>query len=217
MSASTDAKLFCATLVLDNSGSEIVGRLSNKVYELARSNKLELSGFPDFTPLVERLREGTSNAANPRQYRVCLQQGNKLKILESFAEKWTSTPSTAERATNLITDHNAQYNPDAEWWIADKILGWKFFVFQTSERVISFKPLKVSYVSCFQRIPIRTAASQSDAQAQERPAKRIKVNPSDAVSAEKLSSLVKPFLVINVWLDMHIVLLHSNNLAKKNT
>lgn len=114
-------RTFCATLVLDNSGTELVTRISNRVYTMCRANDMNVPGFPDYGPTIDALKQGSTPTA-PRSYKVCIQQADRLKVLESYAEKWVSTPSTVDRATELIEAHNSTYNPDAEWWVADKNL-----------------------------------------------------------------------------------------------
>lgn len=62
-----------------------------------------------------------SASVTTKEYKVCTQH-DRLKVLESLAEKWTTTPSTADRATEAMENHNKTYNPDGEFWFADKRL-----------------------------------------------------------------------------------------------
>jgi len=114
-------KTICATLVLDNSGTELISRISNKVYSMCRSGDLQLASFPDFEPTMSALRDGSS-AAPTRNYKVCLQHHDRLLVLESFAEKWTTTALTSERAEQVIELHNTKYNPNGDYWLCDKSL-----------------------------------------------------------------------------------------------
>ena len=112
--------MLCATLVLDSSGSDLVEHISNKVYESCRAGTLPVPTFPQFEPTLQALRENAAARNAVRTYKVCLQQGSHLKVLESFAEKWVSTELTKDRAVSIIEDHNMQYNPDSDWWACDK-------------------------------------------------------------------------------------------------
>ena len=46
----------CGTLCLDHSGSEMLQRIGNRIYERCRAGTLTLPGFPEFSPVVNALR-----------------------------------------------------------------------------------------------------------------------------------------------------------------
>lgn len=112
----------CATMSLDNSGSDLLTRLSNKVYEAARAGTMTLQGFPDFAPTIAALKEGSSGPPPPT-YKVCQQQHDRLLILESMAGKWVSVEMLKDRAMEVIEQHNGTYNPNGSMWVEDRT-GW---------------------------------------------------------------------------------------------
>ena len=112
----------CGTIVLDMPGDELVSRIGNQVYSLARSDKLSVPSFPRFDPIIQGLREGP-NREPTREFRVCAQQHDRLLVLEALASKWTQSETTKDRATEAITEHNKQFNPDGEWWVANRTRG----------------------------------------------------------------------------------------------
>jgi hypothetical protein len=103
-------------LALGNSGGEVLNRLSNKIYESCRQGTISIPGFPDFQPTINALKDGQAAPA-PGNYKVCVEQAGRLKILESFAGKWTETETLKDRAIELIESHNKQFNPDGEMWV----------------------------------------------------------------------------------------------------
>ena len=106
----------CATLSLDNSGSELLSRLGNQVYELARANKISIPSFPDFSPHLEGLKAGTSTERT-QAFKVTAVRGKSLLVLESFAKRWLETESTQERAKEVIAAHNAEFTKESEDYI----------------------------------------------------------------------------------------------------
>lgn len=100
----------CGTVCLEHSGSDLATRVANTVFELARSGKMEIPGFPNYAPIVEALKAGqpTQRSSN---LKVTAQRGNKLMILESFTKKWTSNDETKDRCLELIKEHNEKFNP----------------------------------------------------------------------------------------------------------
>ena len=111
-------EMHCATLALDQSGADLQTRVGNRVYEWCRAGKLQLTGFPEFGPIIDSLRDG-AKPAQTKAYNVCTQQANKLVVLESLASKWIENESTKERANAAIESHNATYNPDGDFWFSD--------------------------------------------------------------------------------------------------
>lgn len=95
---------------MDHSGQELMNRVSNTVYEQARSRSLTLNSFPNFEPLLSALRDGTT-AERSKSYRVSTQRHDQLVILDSYAKKWLDDPNFEERAKQVIKEHNAEFNP----------------------------------------------------------------------------------------------------------
>ena len=112
---------FCTSLCIDNTGSEMLNRLGNRVYELARCKTLSLPGFPDFEPLLSALKSGHT-PDRQKSYRVSVQQQDRLIILETLAKKWMDHEATKDRATDMINDHNNEFNPDGVFWMEERSL-----------------------------------------------------------------------------------------------
>lgn len=110
--------MVCGTLCLDHSGAAILSRVGNAVYEACRQGKVQLSGFPDFSPLVSALKAGNT-PQRTKAYRVTAEAGGKLVVLESFAKRWMEVAGTKERAEAAIREHNEYFNIDGEFWACD--------------------------------------------------------------------------------------------------
>lgn len=93
-----------------------MNRIANEVYSQARSGSLTIDGFPDFSPTVSALNaaKGTLKRAD---YKVTVNKGGNLVVLEAYAAKWVDCEQTKERAQELITQHNQKYNPEGEFWL----------------------------------------------------------------------------------------------------
>ena len=104
----------CATLCFENSGQELLQRISNQVYEQARVGELQLPAFPSFEPLVTALKQGTVYDAG-KSYRVSVQRHDQLMVLESYARKWLDDPHFQEQAKEVIKSHNDKYNASGEF------------------------------------------------------------------------------------------------------
>ncbi len=112
-------------MVFGNSGTELVNRLGNKIYEQCRNGTMSLAGFPNFQPTIDALREGSTPSTNTT-YKVCVQQQSKLVVLESMASKWVNTESLKDEAVTLISEHNKKYNIDGEFWLEERTLGMSY-------------------------------------------------------------------------------------------
>ena len=115
----------CGTLCLDHSGSDMMQRIGNVIYERCRASTLTLPGFPDFGPTIAALRSSNVQERT-KSYRVSAQQHDTLMVLEVYAKKWMSTESTKERAQELIQSHNAEFNPTDKFWIEERTVCWHF-------------------------------------------------------------------------------------------
>ena len=93
--------------------------MGNQIYELGRSQSIQIPSFPDFTPHLEGLKAGaTTERSQP--YKVTAVRGNNLMVLESFAKRWLETESTQERANELIKAHNAEFNNDGDFVLSER-------------------------------------------------------------------------------------------------
>ena len=109
----------CGTLCLDHSGSDMMQRIGNVIYERCRASTLNLPGFPDFAPTIAALKN-SSVQERTKSYRVSAQQHDTLLVLEVYAKKWMSTESTKDRAQQVIEAHNAEFNPTEKFWIEER-------------------------------------------------------------------------------------------------
>ena len=109
----------CGSLCLDHSGTDLMSRVSNKVYEHCRSGAISLPGFPDFNPIIHALKSHQP-VERQKSFRVSVQQMDRLVVLQSLAQKWLDTESTRERALKIISDHNDAYNCDGQYWLEER-------------------------------------------------------------------------------------------------
>ena len=111
----------CATVTLDNSGTELNNRVANSVYEYARAGHLDVPSFPNFQPLVAALKQG-QQCDRTKSFRVSAQRHDQLLVLESFAKKWADHEATAEETKAVIEHHNSEYNNSGDYWIPERTL-----------------------------------------------------------------------------------------------
>eukprot|EP00435_Cladocopium_sp_Y103_P069260 s569_g33.t1 len=107
-------RVLCASVVLDREPEALVQRLSNKVYEMCRSNALTLVGFPVFGPVVAAIQEAKVETPST-QFQVTVKKHDRLVILQSLAEKWMST-EFKDATVQEVETHNAKYNQGGEYW-----------------------------------------------------------------------------------------------------
>lgn len=109
----------CGTLCLDHSGSDMLQKVGNRIYESCRSNALTIPGFPDFSPVISALRNNNVQERS-KSFRVSAQQHDTLMVLEVYAKKWLASECTKERAEEIIRSHNLEYNPTDKYWIEER-------------------------------------------------------------------------------------------------
>lgn len=107
-------RVLCGSVVLDKSADDLMQRVANRVYEDARAGHLTLTGFPDYQPVVQSLRN-TEPVDSGKTYQVTLKRHDRLLILKTLAEKWLDSEYKDE-ATMAIEEHNRKFNADAEFW-----------------------------------------------------------------------------------------------------
>ena len=108
--------------MLDSSGSDLVQRVGNKLYEHCRAGRITLSKFPQFDPILTALKSGFSNQRE-RSFRVTAQRADSLLILESLGKKWMENEATAEKAKEVVTNHNNEFNSTGDFWLCDSRTG----------------------------------------------------------------------------------------------
>eukprot|EP00438_Fugacium_kawagutii_P004188 Skav215920 [mRNA] locus=scaffold226:186014:196681:+ [translate_table: standard] len=114
-SETTDGRrVLCGSVVLDKPADDLMQRVANRIYEDARGGHLTLTGFPDYQPVVQALRN-TEPTDSGKEYQVTLKRHDRLLILKTLAEKWLDSEYKDE-ATIAIEEHNKKFNPDAEFW-----------------------------------------------------------------------------------------------------
>lgn len=109
----------CGTISLDASGSDLLSRLGNEVFALARAGKLALPSFPNFTPLIEALKAGAPTE-RARALRVTAQRGDSLLILESYVKRWLDHEHTKDRVQEVIAKHNEEFNKTDDALLGDR-------------------------------------------------------------------------------------------------
>ena len=109
----------CATICLESSGSDLVNRIGNAIYDQSRAGRLTVPGFPAFDPLLAALKAGC-NVERASAFKVSCQRGDSLLVLESLAQKWINDPLTADRAAEAIKNHNEEFNNSSDYWLAER-------------------------------------------------------------------------------------------------
>ena len=117
---------FCATVCIDHSGGELTTRVGNRIYEGCRAGRLKVPGFPNYAPIISAMKEGSS-ASPTKSFRVSCQQGERLVVLEALAKRWVESDLTKERAEETIANHNATYNADGEYCVAERTVNFTFY------------------------------------------------------------------------------------------
>ena len=106
----------CATIVLDSSGSDLVTRVGNRVYEDSRAGKLTITKFPAFDPIFSALKNGYTTKRD-HTFRVSAQRADSLLVLETLAKKRTENEFTADMAKEIIEEHNKEFNSTDDFWL----------------------------------------------------------------------------------------------------
>ena len=175
---------------MDCSGQELLNRIANTVYEDCRANRLVLPGFPDFQPAIAALKNGI-NTDRSKSYRVSTQVHDKLVVLQSYAQRWLDGETTKEQAQKAIEDHNDEFNPNGDFVMAERtLLPWSLDIvlrWGCSKLTFTFHIQTRWDATCCRT----TEASNETSHAEERPAKRIKI---EECNSEEVSKLVKPCL-----------------------
>ena len=111
----------CATVALDHSGVDLNNKVANAIYEDCRKGQLTIPHFPNFDPLIQALKSGGATDRT-KSFRVSAQRHNHLLLLETCAGKWVRNEATADRAKEIIQEHNVEYNPTGDYWISESML-----------------------------------------------------------------------------------------------
>ena len=105
----------CSSVVLEGSHDALQQRVATEIYESCRSQRLQLHNFPNYSPVVQALKEPHGCDVAEAAYKVCVVKANKLVILKSFAQRWLDFETTTEAAAGMIKDHNASFNKDGDY------------------------------------------------------------------------------------------------------
>ena len=111
---SDNARVLCASVILDSKPDHLQQYLANAVYEACRGNQIRLNGFPDFTPLIQGLKEASPELES-RPFQVCVKRGSKLLVLGSLANKWLQSEQFGPEATAIVEHHNSRFNVDGDF------------------------------------------------------------------------------------------------------
>ena len=115
-----DGKRFvCGTICLDAFADNLNKRITNFVYDRCRNKTLSVAGFPEFTPLLQALKDGQVSRST-RQYQATVEQQGNLVILQSIAQKFVDSDATKEKANDVIKEHNEKFNPTGDFWFCDE-------------------------------------------------------------------------------------------------
>lgn len=108
--------VLCATVVLDKQADALQQQVANKVYETSRAGhgSLQVSGFPDFKPMVAALQATPVENDTP-EYQVTVKRHDKLVVLSSLANKFLEHDEFKEETMNLVTEHNSVFNKDGDF------------------------------------------------------------------------------------------------------
>ena len=109
-------KYLCASVVLDGQPELLQQRIANQIYESCRAKQMDIPGFPDYDPVIEALRESSSNGTMQEvNYKVCIAKPGGLVVLQSLARRWLEYDGTKEMAKAMIESHNNQYNAGGDF------------------------------------------------------------------------------------------------------
>ena len=107
--------MLCATIAVSskrassNYGDTLAARILAETYEACRNGKLELSGFPDFRPMVEAMRDCNQLSSQSSEgYKVCVvHPSGALLLREALSEHF----SEMEGYQEVVEQHNEKFNP----------------------------------------------------------------------------------------------------------
>ena len=105
-------------MLLDRPTQVLQQRIANQIYEMCRSQKLQIPGFPDYGHLVTALGN-VEPEAGPDNFEVTVRKHDKLVVLQSLAAKWLEHCDFTAEMQKLIQSHNDHYNQDGDYWHAD--------------------------------------------------------------------------------------------------
>ena len=107
-------RLLCASVVLDRAPDQLCERVANQVYEMCRTEKLRVVGFPSFNTVVNAIQTMCPDDSG-KEFQVTVRKHDRLVVLQAYAQKWMESEFKDE-TTSLIEAHNAEFNKDGEFW-----------------------------------------------------------------------------------------------------
>ena len=86
--------------------------LLHNVFSQAKSRKLALPGFPDFTSALEDMNRIQSSALKDTsyQYKVTVPLSGELIILNSHSKNYQESPTFAAEFLKIQQDHDKEFN-----------------------------------------------------------------------------------------------------------
>ena len=109
--SSSGKKVACATVCHSKAIAEYVGSiLGNKMFSMARSKEVNISGFPDFEGVLQDLKQ-YQRTPMPT-YSVTVPTPEALVITEALVQFWTVKHSQfADDMMKLKDEHDKEFNP----------------------------------------------------------------------------------------------------------
>lgn len=107
--------MLCASIAVSSKRASsdhadaLAGRILAETYEACRCGKLELSGFPDFRPMVEAMRDCNQlSSQSNSDYKVCVvHPSGALLLKEALSEHFAEMEGYQE----IVEEHNGKFNP----------------------------------------------------------------------------------------------------------
>jgi hypothetical protein len=107
-----DVSAIC--VVEEGSEDQRFGEIAQHAYDLCRSGRLKLCGFPDFPAITRQLKEKADSSVDCSTLKVTAVVDGRLHILTTCIQKFLRDPELREEAEGLLRAHNKRFNPDAE-------------------------------------------------------------------------------------------------------
>ena len=179
--------------MLDRAPDQLCERVANQVYEMRRTEKLRVVGFPSFNTVVNAIQTMCPDDSG-KEFQVTMRKHDRLVVLQAYAQKWMESEFKDE-TTSLIEAHNAEFNKDGEFW------------HEHAERPVHVEKRyssKILYAKYIQNIPktwfpkngsqTRFVPVRNPDAEEGRPHKRIKLEDSELAKEADVVTLQKPYL-----------------------
>lgn len=117
--------MVCGTIVVEHTSTKkrraspaevILDRIASALYERCRLKTFDVSGFPDFGPLLAELSESQASdaaAGAADSFKVStLHPSGSLIIQEQFFHQFQESEELSAEFGQIVEDHNAKYNAE---------------------------------------------------------------------------------------------------------